>query len=147
MLSHELLEDEAILIVKPEGALESSDFETIAKAVDPYIETQGDLRGLLIQSESFPGWRDFGALIAHLRFIRNHHKHIRKVAAVTDSAFASIAPHVAAHFVSADVRHFDFANRDAAMAWLRETSLVGATTSQRQGAGTPRKSRPPTGSR
>ena len=87
----------------------------------PYIEKEGELRGLLIQSETFPGWRDFGSLISHLSFVRNHHKHIKKVAAVTDSAFAAIAPTVASHFVSADVRHFAFADRDAAMTWLRET--------------------------
>ncbi len=121
MLSYELLDDEAILVVKPEGALESSDFETIATAVDPYIETHGELRGLLIESESFPGWHDFGAFISHLRFVRDHHKHIRRVAAVADGAVASIAPQVAKHFVSAEVRHFDFADREAALVWLRET--------------------------
>ena len=121
MLSHELLEDEAILVVEPKGALESADFMALAAEVDPYIEKEGELRGLLIQSETFPGWRDFGSLISHLSFVRNHHKHIKKVAAVTDSAFASIAPTVANHFVSADVRHFAFADRDAAMTWLRET--------------------------
>ena len=121
MLSHELLEDEGILIVEPRGALESTDFETIAALVDPYIESHGGLRGLLIQSEAFPGWRDFGALVSHFRFVRNHHKHIKKVVAVTDSAFASIAPHVANHFVSAEVKHFDFADREAAIAWLRES--------------------------
>ncbi len=49
MLSHELLEDEGILVVEPKGALESADFTTLAKAVDPYIEKRGDLRGLLIE--------------------------------------------------------------------------------------------------
>ena len=120
MLTHELLANEAILIVEPKGALESTDFEAVAKAVDPFIDEHGDLRGLLIQSATFPGWRDFGALITHLQFVRNHHKHTKKVAAVTDSAFASIAPHVAKHFVSAEVRHFGFADRETAIAWLRE---------------------------
>ena len=35
----------------------------------------------------------------------NHHKHVKKVAVVTDRAFASVAPRVANHFVSAKVRH------------------------------------------
>ena len=120
MVSHELLEDEAILVVEPKSALESKDFETIAEAVDPYIEKKGDLRGLLIQVEAFPGWRDFASLVSHLRFVRDHHAHIKKVAAVTDSAFGVIGPSLANHFVSADVRHFAFEDRDAAMAWLRE---------------------------
>jgi len=40
MLSHELLEDM--------GALESADFEALAEEVDPYIEKEGELHGLLI---------------------------------------------------------------------------------------------------
>ena len=117
MLSHELLEDEGILVVVPKGALESADFRALAKAVDPYIEKRGDLRGLLIESPTFPGWTDFGGLVAHLRFIRDH-RHIKKVAAVTDSAFAAIAPHIANHFVSAEVKHFASIDREAAIAWL-----------------------------
>ena len=120
MLSHELLEDDGILVVEPTGALEASDFEALAAVADPYIEQRGELRGLLIQTEAFPGWRDFAALIGHVRFVRNHHKHIKKVAAVTDSAFALIVPQVTTHFVSAEVRHFHFARLEAALAWLRE---------------------------
>lgn len=120
MLSHRLLEAEAILVVEPQGALQAEDFEALAKQVDPYIEHHGTLRGLLIQAETFPGWRDFGGLVSHLRFVRNHHKHIKKVAAVTDSAFGVIAPSVANHFTSAEVRHFAFADLELAKAWLRE---------------------------
>ena len=120
MVSHRLLEDKAILVVEPQGALDAEDFSAIAKAVDPFIEQHGELRGLLIEAESFPGWRDFGGLVSHLQFVRNHHKHIRRVAAVTDSAFGAVAPSVANHFTAADVRHFPFAERDAALAWLLE---------------------------
>ena len=119
MLAHHLLED-AILVVEPSGALEAADFEALAAVADPYIEEHGGLRGLLIETESFPGWRDFAGLVEHIRFVRNHHKHIKKVAAVTNSAFGSIAPEVSSHFVSAEVRRFDFGRRDAALAWLRE---------------------------
>lgn len=121
MLKYELLKEDGILVLKPDGALEASDFDTVAGKLDPYIEEMGHLRGLLIQAESFPGWRDFGAFISHLRFVRDHHRNITKVAAVSDSAFLSIVPHVARHFVSADVRHFDFAEREIALAWLRES--------------------------
>ncbi len=75
MLKHELLRDDGILVLKPGGALEASDFERVARELDPYIEERGDLRGLLIEAESFPGWSDFAAFISHLRFIRDHHQH------------------------------------------------------------------------
>ncbi|TFH20602.1 MAG: STAS/SEC14 domain-containing protein, partial [Myxococcales bacterium] len=49
MLTHELLEDEAILIVKPAEPLAAGDFETLAREIDPYLEKQGELRGLMIE--------------------------------------------------------------------------------------------------
>ena len=121
MLNYELLKDDGILVLKPDGALEESDFEAVAGELDPYIEEQGDLRGLLIQAESFPGWSDFGAFVSHLRFIRDHHRQIGKVAAVSDGTFLSIAPRIASHFVNAEVRHFEYAEREAAIAWLRDS--------------------------
>lgn len=129
MLKHELLRDDGILVLKPGGALEASDFERVARELDPYIEERGDLRGLLIETESFPGWSDFAAFISHLRFIRDHHHHIAKVAAVSDSAFLSIAPRIASHFVNAEVRHLEFASRDAAVAWLRDDRVGGSDAS------------------
>jgi hypothetical protein len=119
VISFELLRDDGILVVEPQGTLEVSDFEALTRAVDPFIEENGRLQGLLIQSESFPGWGDFGALLSHLTFIRDHHRDIDRVAAVTDSAFLSIAPRVASHFIQAEVRHFNFGDRESAIEWLR----------------------------
>ncbi len=120
MLNYELLRDEGILVVMPGGPLEAKDFERIAQEVDPYIEDKGKLNGLMIYAKSFPGWDDFAALITHFRFIRNHHHNIRKVAAVTDSGFLSILPSIANHFVQAEVRHFDYGERETALDWIRE---------------------------
>ena len=119
MVSHELLRDEGILIIRPEGSLEASDFQNIAQEIDPYIEANGKLRGVMIDAESFPGWKDFAALVAHLKFVRDHHRKIEKIAAVSDSSFLSIAPKIASHFVQADVRHFAESQREEAFAWLR----------------------------
>ncbi len=120
MLRYELHEDDGILIVTPSGPLEASDFERLAHAVDPYIESNRKLRGLMICTESFPGWSDFAALISHFKFVRDHHRKIARVAAVTDSGFLSIAPGIASHFVEAEVKHFDFRAREAALAWLKQ---------------------------
>jgi hypothetical protein len=119
MISYELLRDEGILIISPEGRLESADFERLAQEVDPYITEKGKLAGLMIYAEAFPGWDDVGALISHLKFVKDHHKLIRKVAAVTDSTFLSIMPRVVDHFVSAEVRHFDYRDKEVALEWLR----------------------------
>jgi hypothetical protein len=120
MLEHELLQDDGILILRPHGPLQATDFESVAKSVDPYIERKGGLRGIMLEAAAFPGWENFGALMSHLRFVRDHHRLVGKVAAVSDSATLSVAPHIAKHFVKAEVRHFKEAEREAALGWLRE---------------------------
>ena len=119
MIEHELLQMAGILIIRPKGRLEAGDFEKLAQEIDPYIEANGALHGLMVDAETFPGWKDFAALIAHLRFVRDHHRKIQKVAVVSDSSFLTVAPRVASHFVQADIRHFPRVQRDAALSWLR----------------------------
>jgi hypothetical protein len=118
MLKHELRQDDGILALQPEGPLEAADFTTLASEVDAYLERHGTLRGVLIRAKSFPGWKDFGALLAHLKFLKEHLKRIEKVAVVADGAIANIMPGIADYFVHAQVRHFDLTREDAAWAWL-----------------------------
>jgi hypothetical protein len=120
MLSHDLRHDDGILVLNPEGPLEAADFTTLASHVDAYLEQQGTLHGVLIRAKSFPGWKDFDALIAHLKFVKAHHQRIGKVAVVADGAFATIMPNLANHFIHAQVQHFDYAREDAAWDWLRQ---------------------------
>ena len=120
MLEHELRRDEGLLVLRPRGALQAGDFTSLAAVVDPYIETHGKLRGIMVEAPSFPGWDSFAALLSHLRFVRDHHRLVSKIAAVSDSPVLSIAPQLASHFVMAEVRHFHVKDRDAALTWLRE---------------------------
>ena len=119
MLTHQLRPNDGILIVSPTAPLEAKDFQELASEIDPFIDQQGVLNGLMIEAESFVGWHDFGALLSHLRFVRDHHAKIKKVAAVTDNAFLAILPRVVAHFVNAEVRHFSTTETAAALEWLK----------------------------
>jgi hypothetical protein len=74
----------------------------------------------MIVADRFPGWDSFGALVGHIRFVREHHRRVRRIAAVSDGAILSVLPALARHFVQAEVRHFPFAERDAAMQWLKQ---------------------------
>jgi stage II sporulation SpoAA-like protein len=125
VVGYELLRDDGIMILRPRGALEAADFENLAREVDPYIEANGRLNGILLDAESFPGWKDFAALVAHLRFVRGHHRQVQKIAVVSDSTFLAVAPKIAAHFVQADLRHFSHGQREAALAWLRGETESG----------------------
>jgi hypothetical protein len=119
MFNYELNRIEGILTVEPLGSLQSADFEKLVQEVDPYIEEQGKLNGLMILAESFPGWDNFAAFVSHIKFVKNHHQKIKKIAAVTDGSFLSIMPQIANHFVAAEIKHFDFNDKDAALNWLK----------------------------
>lgn len=121
MIQHELIDKDSILIVRPEEALEKEDFKALCEIVDPLIESQGGLRGLMIYTPSFPGWNNFGALLEHLQFVREHHKKIQRVAVVTDSGFLKIMPTVADHFTAAEIKHFSYDEKSQALAWLNES--------------------------
>jgi hypothetical protein len=123
MLNHELRLDEGLLVLRPDGPLEASDFALVQHLVDAYLAKNGALRGVLIHADhAFPGWKEFAALVAHLKFVKEHHQHIEKIAVVVDAGFATIVPSIANHFVDAQVKRFDLAHEDAAWDWLRGNS-------------------------
>ena len=57
-------------------------------------------------------------MVGHLQFVRDHHKHIKKIGLVTDSALGNVAEHLASHFVSAEIRHFSVGELAAAKRWI-----------------------------
>jgi hypothetical protein len=118
MIEAELFRDEGVAVVIPSGALSATDFSQLAALVDPYIESHGRLNGLMIVAGHFPGWDSFSGLVSHLRFVRAHEQRVRRVAAVSDSLSLTVLPALARHFVAAEVKHFAFDQRDAAMDWL-----------------------------
>ena len=118
MIEHTLDSANSILYVRPTSKLEQSDFVQLAKTVDPHIEENGSLAGLIIQVTSFPGWESLGAMASHFRFVRDHHKHVKKIGVVTDSPMGNLAEHLASHFVAAEIKHFPAGNRAAAEQWI-----------------------------
>ncbi len=119
MVKFDLNEADGIVSLTPEGPLAATDFKALRALVDPYIERTGGLRGLIIEAEAFPGWEGFAGLTAHLRFVRDHHHLIRRVAVVSDGAVLSHLPQLASHFLAAEVRHFAKAEQPDALAWVR----------------------------
>jgi len=118
MIEHTLDTTHSILYVRPKSALEQADFEQLAKTVDPYLGETGELAGLIIEAPRFPGWEGLGAMVAHFRFVRDHHKRIKKVGLVTDSALGNVAERLASHFVSAEIKHFSAGELEAAKQWV-----------------------------
>ena len=118
MIEHDLDTEHSILHVQPKSPIEQDDFVKLAKAVDPHIEATGNLAGIIIEARAFPGWASFGAMVNHFRFVRDHHKHVKRIAVVTDSHFGDLAEHLASHFVSAEIKHFPAGQIEAARQWI-----------------------------
>ncbi|MCA9720557.1 MAG: STAS/SEC14 domain-containing protein [Myxococcales bacterium] len=115
--SHRLLEDVGVLVVEPGGPLRAQDFDALSASADRWIEAHGELAGLVIHTRAFPGWESLGSFFRHIRFVRDHHQHLRRIALAADTKLASVAPKIAEHFVKAEVRTFAFDELDGAIAW------------------------------
>ena len=120
MISFKLDEIAGVLTVQPEGKLEAQDFRILSEAVDPFIEEKGQLTGLIIETEKFPGWKEFGGMIEHLKFVRNHHQEIGRIALVTDSKIADVAQLLGKHFIKASIKHFSYKELESARSWMSQ---------------------------
>ena len=120
MVEYKLDTQHSILFLRPKSSLEKEDFINIANSVDPYIRENGKLDGIIIDAPSFPGWDSFGAMISHFRFIKDHHKYVKKIGIVTDSVIGSLAEHLTAQFISAEVKHFSGDDMETAKLWIME---------------------------
>jgi hypothetical protein len=118
MIFYDLDENTGVLTVRPEGKLETQDFLTLSEVVDLYIKKKGGLNGIVIVTKKFPGWLDFSGMIEHMKFVRNHHRKIAKVAIVTDSKIADVAESLGKHFVKASIKHFSFEELESAKRWI-----------------------------
>ncbi len=70
----------------------------------------------MIVTDDFPGWENISGFLIYIKFVRDHHKLIAKVADVSSSSLLSKLPVIANHFVAAEVKDFDEGSK--AMAWL-----------------------------
>lgn len=118
MIEHQWCREHEILEVKPVGKFSAEDFQQLAAQIDPVITEQGRIGGLLINAQDFAGWESFVALISHFRFVHDHHKHIQKIAVLSDNPVLSFMPNLVCHFVSAEVRPFSLSEYPQALEWL-----------------------------
>lgn len=136
-VTHRLLPDTGVLVIEPAGPLRKEDFEAISLTVDPWIESRGSLRGIVVHARAFPGWESLGAFFRHLRFVRDHHRSVGRVALAVDGKLASLAPKIAEHFVAADLKQFGYDRLDDALAW------AGAAPAPAPGPAVTTRRRPP----
>jgi SpoIIAA-like len=116
-VSHRLLPEYGVIVVEVKQALRAQDFDELAFTADSWIETHGGLQGLVIHAHEFPGWENLGSFLRHVRFVRDHHRKIKRIALAADSKLASLAPMLAEHFVQAELKSFGYDERERAITW------------------------------
>jgi hypothetical protein len=126
MIKTEWLRDDEVFAVHPEGPVDDGDFQQVGNAIDPVIARKGRLEGLLIDARGFAGWDDTHALLAHLRFVRDHQPKVARIAAVGDQWWLRAAPTMEPFF-GTPIRVFAASDEDAAKAWLLESPPEPAT--------------------
>ena len=125
MLDFSILTPEGILVLEPKAPLTKEDFSALGTAVDLYLSSHAKLRGVLIHAKAFPGWENFGGFATHMRFVRDHHEKVERVAVVTDSPLAGMVASLGKHFISAEVKHFPYLDVAKALDWLKSTRVTG----------------------
>lgn len=107
------------LLLEPSGPLTERDLDALKAQVDA-AAASGRMPNLVIVASAFPAWTDIATLLKHVRFIRTHHRRVRRVAFVSDARALSVAPRLARALVRAEVRQFGAEALDAALAWVGE---------------------------
>jgi hypothetical protein len=108
-----------VFIVTPEGSISADQIDDLATRVNTYINETDRVPNLVLHTKSVPHWSNFNALKTHLRFIKNHHRVVAKVAIVSDVKLLWLAKSLVDHFVGAKVRRFDEEAIDDAIAWAQ----------------------------
>jgi hypothetical protein len=118
LVTFRMIPERGVLLVEPHGRLQVEDFDALDAAADTWIESaDGSLRGIVVHARQFPGWENLGSVLRHVRFVRDHHRRIRRVALAVDGTVAQIAPALVDHFVQAEVKQFGAEDVEAAVVW------------------------------
>ncbi len=107
-----------IAILEPLGALSKDDFVKAKEIIDPFIQKKGKLNGVIIYTKDFPGWNSFEAFGAHMKFIKKHHKRIKKLAFVTNSWVIDTADKIGKYFVNVKIKNFKYEELKKAKKWI-----------------------------
>lgn len=109
--------DGQVVVVEVGAPLRSADIAALAAAVGPWLQGDARPRGLVMHARGVPGWDNVATLARHVRFLRDHHRRIDRLAMAVDGPVATLAPHVAGRILHPQVRHFDYQRLDDAIAW------------------------------
>jgi hypothetical protein len=113
---------ERVLVAEVTAPLRAQVFQALAATADAWLETHEALSGIVVHSRGFPGWENVAGMLGHFRFVRDHHRTIRRVALAADGAVAELAPRLAEHFIRAEITRFGYDELDEAVVCSRTSA-------------------------
>lgn len=111
-------DSQSIITLEPNDRLSSEDFIVARRIIDGHFSSLGQLKGIIIQTASFPGWVYFQAFLGHLKFTSNGPESIEYVAVLTNSSASRSEEKFANHFVNANIRRFPLGADADARDWI-----------------------------
>ncbi|MBK8011632.1 MAG: STAS/SEC14 domain-containing protein [Deltaproteobacteria bacterium] len=126
--SRRFLPELGVIVVEIKEALRVQDFDALALTAHTWIEVHGDLQGVVLHARRFPGWENFGSLLRHVQFVRDHHRKVKKVALSADSKLASLVTRLGDHFAKAEVKTFAYDELESAVEWAGTRDSVTVPT-------------------
>jgi hypothetical protein len=83
MIGFDIQDNGHIIRAVPHGKITETDIaDRIGPQVDELLRRKGRLNGVLVDARDFEGWADFAAFAAHVKFIRDHHEMVDRIAIV-----------------------------------------------------------------
>jgi hypothetical protein len=107
-----------IVEVKLSGKLHKEDYQHFVPAVEKAIAANGKIR-VLMEMLDFHGW-DLPALWQDIKFDRQHHHDIERIAMVGDKKWEAGMAAFCKPFTGATIRYFDVKDAAAAKQWIAE---------------------------
>ena len=107
------------IVVKASGRLTASDYKNILiPKLEEVLAHYDTINGVITLEDSFQGW-EIAALRVALPFARKAHRHLRHMAIVGARPLLKGISIVAAPFLIKELRHFDHASFQTAIAWAK----------------------------
>jgi hypothetical protein len=124
------LQSDGIIMLKTNSEVTAEDVEDVRASVDRYLEGHDRIHGVLVED-----WEGLAEVVGQLRFVRDYHERIERVALLTDTYLPPGADALATHFIGATVQHFPYSRSGDALKWLR--SAGGERGNERSAADLP----------
>lgn len=126
VLKYTILPRPGILTIQASGKLGDNDLARLSAAAGAYLQEHEHLQGLLVRTQKFPDWVGMVGLATHVEFAHAHRDRVKRVALVTDHPAVDLVATMVKRLSPAKVRHFAYADRAVALAWLKVGTSAAA---------------------